>query len=123
MDSMSVTSSTKNLGNAFQLPSPDLSRLGKVMEAGDKPTSQKQKELMKAAQDFEGIFVQQVLEAMDKTIDRDESGFLSGGSAEDYFRSMLNEEISKTISHGNKGFGLAETVYRQMSRNLTSSES
>ncbi len=81
------------------------------------PQNKDQKKLKKAAQEFEGIFVQQMLEAMDKTIDRDNS-FLSGGSSEQYFRSMLNEEIAKsmTCKQGGSGFGLAESIYRQMAQ-------
>jgi flagellar protein FlgJ len=82
------------------------------------PENQDQKKLKKAAQEFEAIFVQQMLDAMDKTVDRKDS-FLNGGSSEEYFRSMLNEEISKSMTtrQGGSGFGLAESIYRQMSEN------
>lgn len=82
------------------------------------PENQDQKKLKKAAQEFEAIFVQQMLDAMDKTVDRKDS-FLNGGSSEEYFRSMLNEEISKSMTtrQGGSGFGLAESIYRQMSKN------
>jgi flagellar protein FlgJ len=82
------------------------------------PTSTDQKKLKKAAQEFESIFVQQLLEAMDKTVDR-ENSLTGGGSAEDYWRSMMNEEVAKSITTrpGGSGFGLAETVYRQMAAN------
>lgn len=82
------------------------------------PQNTDQRKLKKAAQEFEGIFVQQMLDAMDKTIQREDS-FLSGGSAEQYFRSMLNEEIAKsmTTKAGGSGFGLAETIYKQMAKN------
>ncbi len=88
------------------------------------PENQDQKKLKKAAQEFEAIFVQQMLDAMDKTIDRKDS-FLNGGSSEEYFRSMLNEEISKSMTskQGGSGFGLAESIYRQMSQNSKKSES
>ncbi|WP_373533000.1 rod-binding protein [Vampirovibrio sp.] len=81
------------------------------------PDNQDQKKLKKAAQEFEAIFVQQMLDAMDKTVDRKDS-FLNGGSSEEYFRSMLNEEISKSMTsrQGGSGFGLAESIYRQMSK-------
>jgi Rod binding domain-containing protein len=82
------------------------------------PENQDQKKLKKAAQEFEAIFVQQMLDAMDKTIDRKDS-FLNGGSSEEYFRSMLNEEIAKSMTskQGGSGFGLAESIYRQMAQN------
>lgn len=94
--------------------------------------AQDDKRLRKAAQEFEAIFFQQMLNAMDKTVDREKSLF-SGGAGEDTFREMLNTEIAKEVCmHGpgngfantpgassrpNSGFqsglGLAELVYRQ----------
>lgn len=90
--------------------------------AGTKvPTSldKEKAKLKEAAQEFEAIFTQQLLEAMDKTIERDAEGFLNGGSAEETFRSMMYENIARTISHGpaSKGFsgglGLAKHIYEQ----------
>lgn len=82
-------------------------------------TSNDDKKLKQAAKDFESVFVNQMLEAMDKTVDRDNS-IMSGGSGEQYFRSMLNEEIAKSMTNrtGGSGFGLAEAIYKQMSKNL-----
>ncbi|MCE2931269.1 MAG: rod-binding protein [Vampirovibrionales bacterium] len=77
------------------------------------PQTPKQKELKGAAQQFEAVFLQQLLEAMDSTVDREE-GFLSGGEAEKTFRGMLNQETATNISkQGGQGFGLAESVYQQ----------
>lgn len=118
---MDINLEYSTLNSSFKTAQSQLSRLSAMAQQKTEPSTKKQKELMAAAQDFEGIFVQQVLEAMDKTIDRDNT-FLSGGSAEEYFRSMLNEEVAKVISHGPKGFGLAGTIYRQMSQNLPTTE-
>lgn len=88
-----------------------------------KPEGQDQKKLKKAAQEFEAIFIQQMLDAMDKTIDR-ENSLLSGGGAEDYWRGMLNQEIAQSMSNriGGSGFGLAESIYRQMAMNMKTNE-
>jgi Rod binding domain-containing protein len=82
------------------------------------PSGKDDQKLRKAAQEFEAVFVKQLLDAMDKTVDR--TGLLSGGHAEDMFRGMLNDEISKSLSTrlGGSGFGLAETIYRQLSKNV-----
>lgn len=90
-------------------------RLDELGRAYANPEGADQQKLKKAAQEFEGIFVKQLLDAMDKTIDRSE-GLLSGGSAEEYFRGMLNDEVAKSIATrtGGSGFGLAEAIYRQM---------
>lgn len=72
------------------------------------------KELMKTAQQFEGIFLKQLMDAMDKTVDR--SGFMSGGSGEEMFRSMLFDKVSELAATrpGGTGFGIAEAIYRQL---------
>ncbi len=86
------------------------------------PPDADRQRLKKAAQEFEGVFVQQLLEAMDKTVDRTDS-MLSNSSAEEYFRSMLNESVAKEMTSGpaGSGFGLAESVYRQMAKDIKGS--
>jgi peptidoglycan hydrolase FlgJ len=78
-------------------------------------------ELQKAANQFEGVFVKQMLDAMDKTVDR--SGFMDGGSAEEMFRGMLNDKISEALASrpGGSGLGIGEAIYRQMESQLPDS--
>ncbi|MEM0951575.1 MAG: rod-binding protein [Cyanobacteria bacterium P01_H01_bin.74] len=104
----SVQNSLRNRAGSIQ----------KMQSMAENGKNNDEKALMEAAQEFESVFVHQMLEAMDKTIDRSDS-FLSGGSAEDYFRSMMHQEMAKNISHGNNGFGLAEAIYKQMAGNLS----
>jgi len=79
--------------------------------------------LSETAKEFEAIFFQQMLDAMDKTIDREDSLF-QGGHGEKVFRGMMNQEIAKSAANtpGGSGFGLAKTIYEQMSRVLESQE-
>jgi flagellar protein FlgJ len=77
------------------------------------PTGRDKQKLKETAQQFEGIFIKQLLDAMDKTIDR--SGMLSGGHAEEMFRGMMNDEVSKKMAERN-GLGLAQSIYRQVSQ-------
>lgn len=97
----------------------EASQLGQLQK---QTGSNDEKKLKQASKDFEAIFVNQMLEAMDKTVDR-ENSIMSGGSSEQYFRSMLNEEIAKSMTNriGGSGFGLAEAIYRQMSKQLKTS--
>jgi Rod binding domain-containing protein len=90
------------------------SQLNRLKSSYDKPSDGEHQKLKKAAQEFEGVFIKQLLDVMDKTVER--SGLLDGGSAEETFRGMLNDEIAKSISTrpGGSGFGLAEVIYRQM---------
>lgn len=80
-------------------------------------------ELKKVANQFESLFIKQMLESMDKTIDRS-SGFLSGGSGEEMFRGMLYEKISDSFASrpGGSGFGLASAIYKQMENRITAED-
>jgi Rod binding domain-containing protein len=73
--------------------------------------------LEKAAKELESVFLKQLLDAMDKTVDREES-MLSGGHAEEMFRGMLNEHVALSWSKktGGSGLGLAEHIYKQLER-------
>jgi len=85
------------------------------------PDTRDTKKLKDASQQFEAIFAQQLLDSMDKTVAR-ENSFLGGGSSEQYWRGMLNEELSKAMCVGDHapGFGLAESIYRQMAQQAES---
>ena len=66
----------------------------------------------KAAQDFEAMAINQLLEPMFNTVDTSQ-GFFGGGAGEQNFRPMLVTEMAKAVEqHG--GVGLARQVYAQM---------
>lgn len=64
-----------------------------------------------AANEFEAMFVQQMVEQMWSGIETD--GPFGGGNGEKIFRSMLNEEHSTNIVKGG-GIGIADNVYREI---------
>ncbi len=80
-------------------------------EAKVSPTNTRKAELKAACQDFESLFVHQMLEQMRKTVP--EGGMFSGGKAEALYTSMLDSEVAKTISR-DRGMGLASVLYRQL---------
>lgn len=95
----------------------------KVMSLNGKlKNHENKKDLMETAKAFEGIFFKQLLDAMDKTVER--SGLFDGGSAEETFRGMLYDQISESISKrsGGSGFGIAEAIYRQLENQLSPEE-
>ena len=75
--------------------------------------------LQKAARDLEGVFVQQLLTAMDKTVDRS-GGLMASGQAEGMFRDMMYENMATQMvqAPGGSGMGMADTIYRQMAAHL-----
>lgn len=68
-------------------------------------------QLEDAAEQFEALFIQQLLSEMRKTID--ESDFFGDRKAEKMFEGMLDEEMSKEMAK-TKSFGLSEMVVKQL---------
>jgi len=78
---------------------------------GGTASSEENKELMEACQQFESLFLNILLKQMRKTVP--DSGFVPRSMERDIYESMFDEIIAqKTAS--NDGFGLAEMVYRQL---------
>ncbi|MFT3811637.1 MAG: rod-binding protein [Micropepsaceae bacterium] len=67
----------------------------------------------RAAEDFESVFVSQMMEPMFQGIKTD--GMFGGGSGEQVFRSLMIQEVGKEISAGG-GIGVADAVYGEMLR-------
>jgi len=72
----------------------------------------KNSKLFEACQDFEAIFLKQMLNVMRKTVNKGE--LLNGGFAEDVFEDMLYDEYAKKMAK-NSQFGLSEMLYRELS--------
>lgn len=75
--------------------------------------STSQKALQDAAEQFEAIFLYQLMEQMRRTVP--ESDLFGNRRAENIFQSMLDQEIASNISQG-QSVGLAKMIYEQMSR-------
>jgi len=61
-----------------------------------------------ACQDFEALFLQQMLKQMRKSIPK--SGLLDGGMAEDIYQDMLYSSVAEQASRA-EGFGIAKALY------------
>jgi flagellar protein FlgJ len=68
--------------------------------------------LQNACQEMESIFINYLFKEMRATINR--SGFVSGGTAENIYTSMLDTEMSKGIA-GQGGIGLSRILMDQLS--------
>lgn len=67
--------------------------------------------LRQVAQEFESIFIFQMLDTMYAGLATD--GPFGGGPGEKMFRSLMHEEIAKSIS-AQGGFGIGDAVYREL---------
>ncbi len=81
-------------------------------------TDSRNAKLLKAAQQLEGVFVQQLYKAMRDTVPQQE-GIVSGGAGEDIFNGLLDQHLAaETPKHWQTG--LSDALYRQLSRGLPS---
>jgi len=78
-----------------------------------RPAIDKNSELYQACQDFEALFIKQMLDVMRKTVHK-EDDLLNGGMSQDIFEGMLYDEYAKKMSETAQ-FGLSDMIYRQIS--------
>jgi len=80
--------------------------------------------LKKVCEDFESIFISQMLKVMRKSVPK--SGLLDGGSQQDTYLSLFDEELSKSMAKRG-GIGLGKILYQNITnqgknRNLPPAE-
>lgn len=83
-----------------------------------KNSKDSKEQLMKAAQEFESIFITKILSSMEETVDKTGSLFeeKSGGYL-DSFRPYMYQQIGHDLaSNPNTSFGFAKQIYAQMEK-------
>ena len=75
------------------------------------------KKLKSACDDFEAIFIKQMLDSMKKTINR--SNLVKRNMGEEVFDDMLYDEYAKKMS-GTAGLGIGNMMFKQLSRQMPS---
>ncbi len=81
-------------------------------QIGQDPTSNEHdKKLREVSKQFEGIFVNQMVSAMRKTVVR--QGFVKESHAERVYQSMLDQESASKITDSGE-LGLANLVYQHL---------
>ena len=71
-------------------------------------------QVRQAAEDFESVFLSEMLKPMFAEVGQGE-GLFGGGSGEGIYRSLMVQEYGKAISAGG-GVGIADAVEREMLR-------
>jgi Rod binding domain-containing protein len=77
------------------------------------PAASQKEQMEKAAAEFEGFFVYQMLEQTQPEVDLD-SEFM-GGNVEQTFRPFLNQYLAEEMVEAG-GFGLKENIIKQMEK-------
>jgi flagellar protein FlgJ len=99
------------------LPNRQLPRVGSTQVqnpangARGKSRIDKSSELYKVSQEFEAIFIKQMLNVMRKSVSK--TGLLDGGMAEEIFEDMLYDEYAKKMAESGS-FGIADMIFRQL---------
>lgn len=83
-----------------------------MTQKGSATQTNKDKELMEVARKFEAVLIHQMLKAMRQTVHKSE--LLNSFSMQQY-ESMMDEEIASEMAK-NKGIGLADNLFYQLSR-------
>lgn len=92
-------------------PGPDASVLAKTAPLAVPHPTGNAAAAKKAAQDFEGVFISEVLGSMFEGISTEPP--FGGGQGEAMFRSLMLDEYGKQIA-SQGGFGLARAVTREL---------
>lgn len=79
--------------------------------AGQKGSSGRVDELRRAAQEFESLFIFQMLKVMRETVP--EGGLLQGGPGNDIFLTMMDQHLASAMAEQG-GLGLAEIIVRDL---------
>ncbi len=83
-----------------------------VTKAGETAKSRQDAQLRKAAQDFEAIFLRQLLKSMRRTVN--ESSLWGDGREMELYRAMMDDEFAAEMARSG-GIGLAEMLVEQLS--------
>ena len=100
---------------ALQAPNERFMPLDKspVGPLNGRPQTDQAAELRKAAEDFEAVFLFQMMKQMRSGMQKED--MFHGGMGEDVFTEMLDEEFSKKMA-GRGSVGIADMLYKQLSR-------
>ena len=97
----------------FRIGSPIL-RMGNQYSRVDRSSIQNSSSLHEVCQEFESVLIAHLLKTMRNTVPK--SDVMPRESlCEDIYRSMMDEALANAVARGS-GVGLAEILYRQLSR-------
>ena len=106
MADIGITSATTSLDTANLLAGK-----GKLAATLDGAKSKNAERTNQAAQDFEAVYISEMLKPMFETVDVDDT--FGGGKGEEVFRGLLVQEMGKSIAKQG-GFGLADQVKAEL---------
>lgn len=102
-----------------QVISPDITNDTTQMIDKIKLDKSSKSQLKKVSQEFESVFVSQMLTLMDKTVDKESGIFGDESKYMDNFKSFMFNEMGRQIAKNPEtSFGFAKQMYAQMEKLL-----
>ncbi len=90
-----------------------------VQDLRNRFASNPQEGLKAAAQQFEALFLQQVMKSMRDTVPQD--GLLNSDSSR-FYTSLLDQQLAQNLASSGKGIGFARLIEQQLGKNLGASQ-
>ncbi len=88
-------------------------------EPAGEPKTAREYSAKRAADEFEAIFISQMLKGMSVGLKTD--GPFGGGQSEEIYRDLMNEELGKVVT-SKGGIGLSDAIYREILKNQEAGE-
>ena len=90
-----------------------------VQDLRNRFASNPQEGLKAAAQQFEALFLQQVMKSMRDTVPQD--GLLNSDSSR-FYTGLLDQQLAQNLSSSGKGIGFARLIEQQLGKNLSAGQ-
>lgn len=76
-------------------------------------------QLKKVSTEFEAVFVSQMLNMMDQTVDKEGGAFGGEGNFMKNFKSLMYDDMARDIAKNPRtSFGFAAQIYKQMEKGI-----
>lgn len=122
MDILSISGLNNNISSQIDiLKQSDIEATSFQEELQNAINDNDDKSLKEACIAFEGYFLKMMLSNMRNTIISDEDGFFAKSDGEKIFQDLLDEEICDSIANGSNNVGLADMLYKQLSKSTSNS--
>ncbi|MBI3814361.1 MAG: rod-binding protein [Nitrospinae bacterium] len=82
-------------------------------EVRSQKSENEDKKLKKLTSEFESVFLYYMIKTMRDTVTK--SGFISGKSGEEIYKSMMDQELAKSMAERGKS-EISETMYKQLNK-------
>jgi flagellar protein FlgJ len=93
----------------------DIAKIGSVQPVTGGTGGCPSQSLRDATQQFETLFISQLMKSMRGTVPQ--SGLMGSGGGQQLFREMLDQELAGRVAQAG-GIGIGEMLYQQLSHQL-----